>query len=179
MHRAVLGLACGAACIAAPAEAFSKKGWDDASRVGEVALVSAALGLPAVNGDWKGTLQAGESVGAAFLITEGLKETFPETRPDRSDRRSFPSGHTSISFAAAATMHQRYGWQAGLPATLVAGFVGVARVEADKHHWYDVVVGAGIGEAAGFLLTSRRNASVKVLPWGDTHSAGLAMEVRF
>jgi hypothetical protein len=164
---------------ATPAQALSKKEWDDASRLGEVGLVAAGLSLPAAKGDGKGALQSGESVAAAFVLTEGLKEIFPEQRPDRSNRRSFPSAHTSVSFAAAASMHQRYGWQVGLPATLVASFVGVARVEADKHHWYDVVVGAGIGEAAGFLLTSRRDASVRVLPWGDTHGAGLAMDARF
>src|SRR3546814_3471276 len=46
----------------------------------------------------------------------GLKEVFPSRRPDGSDDKSFPSGHTSTSFAAAATLHNRYGWEAGLPA---------------------------------------------------------------
>lgn len=103
--------------------------------------------------DWRGDLQAGGGVGAAFLVTEALKRTFRETRPDRSDRRSFPSGHASASFAAAASLQNRYGWQVGVPTQLLAGFVGVSRMEARKHHWYDVVVGAGIGEASGFLLT--------------------------
>lgn len=155
------------------------KSWDTASSVGRDVLVLAALGLPAIKGDWKGDIEAGESIGGAFLISSGLKEVFPERRPDGSDRQSFPSGHTSVSFAAAATLQNRYGWQVGVPAQLVAAFVGFSRVQARKHHWYDVVAGAAIGETSGFLLTSKRDGNVRVLPWGDTHAGGIAMGVRF
>ena len=178
VRRMLLAGAAVATVMSSPAAA-SHQSWDDASRVGEVVLVGTALGLPSVQGDWNGTLQAGGSVGAAWLVTEGLKRTFPETRPDGSDRRSFPSGHTSLSFAAAATMQNRYGWRVGLPATVLAAFVGYARVRAERHHWYDVVAGAAIGEASGFLITRRRNASVRVLPWGDTHGGGVAMGFAF
>lgn len=153
--------------------------WESASSAGRDALVVVALGLPAVHADWRGDLDAGASMGAAFLATEGLKHAFPERRPDGSDRRSFPSGHSSVSFAAAATLQNRYGWQVGVPAQLLAAFVATARVEARKHHWYDVVAGAGIGEASGFLLTSKRNATVRVLPWGDTTGAGIGLIARF
>lgn len=178
--RAFVKMCAASAIAVAPSPAFAgNQSWDDASRVGEVALVGTALALPSIRGDWDGTLQAGGSIGAAWLVTEGLKETFPETRPDGSDRRSFPSGHASLSFAAAATMQNRYGWKVGLPATLVAAFVGYARVRADKHHWYDVVAGAAIGETAGFLITRQHDSNVRVLPWGDTHGGGVAMAVRF
>ena len=118
-------------------------------------------------------------MGAAFLVTEGLKETFPERCPDGSDRRSFPSGHTSIAFAATATLQNRDGWRIGLPAQAVAALVGFSRVEARKHHWYDVVTGAAIREASGFLITSRRNDRVKVMPWGDASGGSAALDVRF
>ena len=167
------------ALVAAPAHARDVKAWGHASSIGRDALVAFALGLPAVHEDWTGDLEAGGSIGAAFLASEGLKRAFPEERPDHSDRKSFPSGHASVSFAAAASLQNRYGWQVGIPAQLVAAFVGISRVEARKHHWYDVVAGAGIGEASGFLITSKRNESVRVLPWGDTHSAGVSLGLRF
>jgi membrane-associated phospholipid phosphatase len=170
---AVLAFSC---CV--PAHA-SNKSWDDASTIGRDALVVAAIGAPVVQGDWTGALQAGGSMGAAGLAAYGLKEAFPETRPDGSDRKSFPSGHASVSFAAAATLQNRYGWEVGLPAQLVAAFVGIARVKADKHHWYDVAVGAAIGESSGFLITSRRNSNVRVFPWGDTKGAGLTLAAPF
>ncbi len=164
--------------FATPAVA-DERDWGNASDIGRDALVIAAIGLPAVSGDGTGALQAAGSVGSAFAITAALKETIQETRPDGSNRRSFPSGHTSTSFAAAATLQNRHGWQVGIPAQLLAGFVGLARVEADKHYWHDVIVGAAIGEAAGFLITTRSDSHVRVLPWGDTKGGGVVVAARF
>jgi membrane-associated phospholipid phosphatase len=61
-----------------------------------------------------------------------------------------------------------------------SSFVGLARVQADKHHWYDVLVGAGIGTASGFLITRERSArQAVVLPWGDSKSGGVSVAMRF
>lgn len=178
-HRhAALALA-GCLLVAGPATARNVKTWEDASSAGRDALVLFALAVPAVQEDWRGDLDAGLSMGAAVGAAEALKHVFPERRPDGSDNKSFPSGHASVSFAAAATLQNRYGWQAGLPAQLLAALVATSRVEARKHHWYDVVAGAGIGEASGFLLTSKRNAAVRVMPWGDTHAGGIGIATRF
>ena len=161
-----------------PAEA-SEKGWDDAGTIARDALVLAAIGVPVVKGDWEGALQGGGSVAAASVVTYGLKEAIPSVRPDGSDDKSFPSGHTSTAFAAAASLHNRYGWEVGLPAQLVAAFVGVSRVEARRHRVRDVLVGAAIGQASGFLITSRENDNVMIIPWGDTKSAGVTVAARF
>lgn len=155
------------------------RGWDRASDAGRNLLFAAALGVPAVQGDWRGDLQAVESVAVAGGATWALKETFPERRPDRSDRKSFPSGHTSESFAAAAMLENRYGWKAGLPAFAVASFVGVARIEARKHYWYDVVAGAALGAGAGLLLTSKRDGGVRLVPWAAHRSGGVSLAARF
>ena len=118
-------------------------------------------------------------MGAAFAATELLKRTVPETRPDESDQRSFPSGHTSVSFAAAATLEKRYGWQIGAPAHVLAAFVGVARVKGDRHFVRDVIAGGLIGEASGWLISSRRDARVRWVPWADTHGGGASLAARF
>lgn len=164
--------------VASPAAA-SDKGWNDAGSIARDALVVAAFGVPAVQEDWDGVLQAGGSVGVAVGVTYGLKEVFPERRPDGSDNKSFPSGHTSVSFAAAATLQNRYGWKVGVPAQIVAAFVGLSRVEAKKHHVHDVLVGAAIGEASGFLITRKANDRIQVFPWGDTKGGGVALTMRF
>jgi membrane-associated phospholipid phosphatase len=164
------------ACLPAQAGAH---GWSQASNIGRAALVAAALGAPAVQGDWAGDLQAGGSILLAGGTAYGLKRTFPEERPDHSDRRSFPSGHSAESFAAAATLENRYGWKAGLPAFAAATFVAVARVEGGKHHWYDSVAGAAIGTGSGFLLTSKHDARVRLMPWGDASGGGFAIAARF
>jgi membrane-associated phospholipid phosphatase len=141
---------------AAPASA-SPHGWDRASSIVRTGLVAVALGGPALDGDWRGAKQDALAMAVAGGATGALKYTIPETRPDGSDEKSFPSGHTSISFAAAAGLEQRFGWKVGVPAHLAATFVGLARVKADKHYWHDVVVGAALGEAAGLLLVEKRH----------------------
>lgn len=161
-----------------PAQA-SPEDWDKASDVARAGLVVAALGVPAVQGDWDGGKQALFSIGGAFVVTKGLKQVIDEERPDKSGNDSFPSGHASTSFAAAATLHRRYGWKAGLPAHAVATFVAVARVKADKHFAKDVIVGAIIGEASGWLFTKPANENVQWVPWGDTKSGGVTVAARF
>jgi membrane-associated phospholipid phosphatase len=157
----------------------SDRGWDRASSIARDALVGAAIAVPAVQGDWHGDVEAVESMGLAGGTTFALKELIHERRPDGSDNNSFPSGHTSISFAAAASLEKRYGWHAGLPAFLVASFVGVARVEASKHYVHDVLAGAAIGTLSGALLTSRINDNVRLTPWTAPHGGGLSLAARF
>lgn len=171
-----------AACLLSlsqPAEAASAHSWDQASSIGRDALVVVALGLPLSAGDWTGDKQAAFALGGAFVGTELLKQLVPEQRPDRSNYQSFPSGHTSVSFAAAASLEKRYGWQIGVPAHVVAAFVGVARVRARKHYVQDVLAGAVIGEASGWLFTSPKNRKVRWLPWGDAHGGGAAVAMQF
>ena len=172
-------LAATAMSVVPSAAHAGDRGWNTASSIGRDTLVAAALGVPAVQGDWRGDLQAGGSMLVAGSATWVLKELVHERRPDRSDDRSFPSGHTSVSFAAATTLEKRYGWRAGLPAFALATFVGAARVQADKHYVHDVLAGAVIGTASGFLLTSRHDEHVQLTPWAGYRSGGLNLAMRY
>lgn len=173
------GLAASTLFLSTPASALSRSDWATASDIGAVGLSAVAVGAPVLGGDWPGFWQAGGSILVGGGIAMGLKEVVHERRPDGSDNKSFPSGHAAISFAAAATMHRRYGWEVGLPATLVAAFVGVARVKADKHHWYDVAAGAAIGEISGMLITQPFDDRVRLVPWGDSHGGGVSASLRY
>jgi membrane-associated phospholipid phosphatase len=102
--------------------------------------------------DRQGALEFGESAGATLAVTYGLKYTVSERRPN-GGRESFPSAHTSISVSAAEFIRKRYGWEYGIPAYALAGFVGYSRVEAREHYPHDVIAGAAIGFASSFLLT--------------------------
>lgn len=174
-----------AACVLAltlPSPALAGvEGWKTASDIGAYSLITLSIGLPAVQGDRAGALQAAGSFGATSLVTEGLKQTFPRTRPDGSDRKSFPSGHTSRSFSAAATLMNRQGAKVGVPAFLVAGFVGLARVEGKKHYWTDVLAGAAIGTSLGFLVTKEKpeNRQAVLIPWADAQGGGFTLAARF
>lgn len=174
-----LALAAPALLLAQPAAASSEDDWATASDIGRTALVAWSLGVPLVEGDTDGALQAAGSVGAAGLITFGMKEAFPELRPDGSDNKSFPSGHTSVSFAAASSILNRRGAGEGVPALIIASMVGVARIEADKHHWYDVLVGAGLGTASGLLLTRRLGEGEMVAIGGDSRGVRVSYAARF
>src|SRR5689334_12555681 len=100
MTRPLLVLTAGALLVATPAVA-EHQGWQTAADVGEIGLIGLALGKSAAERDWQGVKQFGLTAVTTLGITTGLKYGFPEERPNHSDDKSFPSGHTSASFAAA------------------------------------------------------------------------------
>jgi membrane-associated phospholipid phosphatase len=121
-----------------------------------VALTVAAGGLTYDKQDASGRLQLVEALAATAGVTYGLKYSIDETRPN-GGAHSFPSGHTSVSFAAADFIERRYGWDYGIPAYLAASFVGYSRVEAKAHYTHDVLAGAAIGILSNALFTTRFN----------------------
>jgi membrane-associated phospholipid phosphatase len=178
MRLGTILASAGAVMAATPALA-AHQGWQTAADVGEIGLVSLALGKSAAERDWQGVKQFGLAEVTTLGVTTGLKHALPEERPNHSDDKSFPSGHTSASFAAAGYLQKRYGWQWGLPATLAAGLVGLSRVESKDHHWYDVVAGAALGEVTAYVFTTSHDSNVRFLPWADTHGAGVYVAARF
>lgn len=163
-----------------PALAGSRDTWNKASRVGEVALVAGALGFIVANrNDSRGFEQLAATQVTTIAVTYGLKQVVNSERPDGSGNDSFPSGHTSISFAAAGFIGHRYGWDKGVPAMILATGVGIARVAAKKHRWYDVVAGAAIGEGSAMLFVNNKNEDYAFVPWGSTKEAGVTFAARF
>lgn len=94
------------------------------------------------------------SVGVAYIGKTALKAMIKEERPDHSDNKSFPSGHTAMAFAAARSIDKEFRKESiWIP---IAGYaaataVGIERVAHDRHHWYDVVAGAAVGYGAAEL----------------------------
>ncbi len=172
-------LAGPALLIAQPAEASSEDDWATASDIGVGTLTAWSLGVPLIQGDNQGALQASGSLAASALVAQSLKQVVRETRPDGSNRRSFPSGHTSMAFGAASSILERRGAKEGVPAMILAGFVGLARVEAEKHYWHDVAAGAAIGTLSGLLITQPKDSRQITMVWGDAHSAGITYVARF
>lgn len=105
------------------------------------------------------------------VITQGLKVATHRTRPNGS-RRSFPSGHTSATFASATVVQQHYGWKWGAPVYAVGAYVSVSRMVDNKHWASDVVFGTAVGivsgRAASFRYAPQRRVSVSpmALPRG-------------
>ena len=92
----------------------------------------------------------------AVSVTEVLKRTVKEERPDQSDDLSFPSGHTSIAFTNAALLYYEYKdsniWYAS-SGFLFATATGILRIANNKHYTSDVLAGAGIGLASGLIVS--------------------------
>jgi membrane-associated phospholipid phosphatase len=87
----------------------------------------------------------------------------PKCGDKAQENASFVSGHTTLAFTSAALMcahHQYLPLYGGGPADLItclagvaaASTVGVARVVSDNHYASDVLLGAGLGWFAGYVL---------------------------
>jgi membrane-associated phospholipid phosphatase len=129
--------------------------------LGEAGLhFGAAAGLYAI-GRAAGSPQAA-SLGVTLLraqvvngiLTRTLKFA-PRPRPYQdiatTGKGSFPSGHTSASFATATVLQRRFGWKAGVPAYAMATFVGLTRLQ-NVHYLSDVTFGAALGIASGLTI---------------------------
>lgn len=115
------------------------------------------------------------AIDAAF--TYGLKYSIKSTRPDGTDRHSFPSGHTSFAFFSAAILDKEF--RKVSPWISVAGYTvatvtAVDRVRRNRHRWGDVLAGAAIGVLsveAGYWIGDKitgwnKNVDVAVGPTG-------------
>ena len=122
--------------------------------------------------DWKGLKQGALTGVTTVGVTFALKYLIKKERPDFSDNHSFPSMHTSVSFAGAAFIQRRYGWKWGIPAYAVASYVGWSRTYGKKHDWWDVAAGAAIGIGSAYIFTrpfaSKHNLSISPIA-GDKH----------
>jgi len=105
-----------------------------------------------------------QALSATALTVFSMKYLVGRERPDGSSRNSFPSGHTSTAFATAASLEQAYGWKVGMPAYFLAGYTGLARMEAQRHYLSDVVFGAAIGIFFGKIFSDPVRLSRKESP---------------
>jgi PAP2 superfamily len=110
-------------------------------------------------GDWIVSKGKGFAVEYAALAATGatnrlLKGRAGRERPDNSDRSSFPSGHSSHTFASAMLGRRNVEslpistpekWMFDTAFYTLAAGTAWARVEAKKHYPSDVLAGAALG----------------------------------
>ena len=128
----------------------------------------------------KGLITEVAALKVTSLATSGLKDITDRERPNRANNKSFPSGHTSRAFAAAALTSKNLE-SLSLDTTTETGIrIGVysfataaawARVEANVHYATDVLAGAALGNFLSrfihdaFLgLESNTQVQIEVLP---------------
>jgi membrane-associated phospholipid phosphatase len=117
----------------------------------------------------------GESIILGEVVTLALKGVIGRARPDespsnpydfhpgagfaRDSRGSLPSAHATAAFAlaSAASVESARWWRGsswiGPVAYAGAGTMALARVVSNKHWLSDVLAGAGVGMAAGLLVS--------------------------
>lgn len=99
--------------------------------------------------------RVGFDLSQSFILVQGttqaLKFTVRRERPNGESNQSFPSGHSSGSFAMAVVIAHHYP-EAAFPAFGVAGFVAFSRLVKDKHWLSDSVGGATLGLIVGMTV---------------------------
>jgi hypothetical protein len=100
----------------------------------------------------------------AATWTYAVKFAVNRTRPN-GDSRSFPSGHSSATFATATVLHRHYGWRVALPFYGLGVYTAAARINDRKHWLSDTVMGATVGITAGRAVTFHlKRHPVRVVP---------------
>ncbi len=103
------------------------------------------------------------SIVIELIISETIKESINRKRPAETypgiifpykivSGRSFPSGHTSLAFATAASLSiQCKKWYVTVPAYIWAASVGYSRMYLGVHYPSDILGGAAVGVGSAYL----------------------------
>jgi membrane-associated phospholipid phosphatase len=112
--------------------------------------------------DDEGQKQLLRSVAAGILdhalISGAVNYTSWGKRPN-GGAHAFPSGHVTLVTSGAAFLQDRYGWQYGLPAYALVGYVADVRVRTGHHRWRDAVGGVVLGWGTSKFFVTPQNAS--------------------
>jgi membrane-associated phospholipid phosphatase len=173
--------------------------FDDAKPFGDYGKVGEALGWGYLNGLYtlghffygkyyasNENLEASEHMFKAsfytLLVTGTLKTFIHERRPGYpEDNTSFPSGHSSMSFAFASVVASRHGWAYGSVAYGVATYISVSRINDDWHYLHDIIIGMGIGASYGwglkYLYNNGLPYQLTMLPMPRGGYAGITFDI--
>jgi len=92
---------------------------------------------------------------------------FSKTSKDASGKTvysSFPSGHTTVAFAAATVFASEYKDKPLVPIIVytAASLIGISRVTENKHWTTDVIVGAAVGFLSGKNVVNNYHRYAKI-----------------
>jgi membrane-associated phospholipid phosphatase len=127
-------------------------------------------------------LYMAEATLYSALVTDVLKYTIREPRPNSTARTSFPSGHATTAFAFAGVVAAEHGWWFGVPAMALATFVGYSRINDNEHRVQDVVAGATVGLSYAYgiyFVQHPRVDPVVIVPEALPGGAGLNLAWSF
>lgn len=165
--------------------------YGDQLAIGLLVAPAAIGGYQALGGDSRLLETSAESIAFTMFATYGLKLVVNRERPDGSSQDSFPSGHTSAAFAGATLLQREFArefddpwwsWLGYLPAT----YVGVSRLEGQRHYLADILFGAALGMTitnitwnAHFGHAESRDSTVRFAPVVGPGVVGLGLDISF
>lgn len=130
------------------------------TQLGSAYLWIAALVIYLFAGRWK-KVAAILIIALAFgmVVNEDLKGIVQRIRPENVMvggyftfyNYSFPSGHAETAFILATVLSAFIAWRYSLITYLLAGAVGASRIYLGVHYFTDIVGGAIVGIAIGWL----------------------------
>jgi membrane-associated phospholipid phosphatase len=133
----------------------------------QLAAAVATYTIGRISGSGKVAAIGGDLIRAQIVtqtMTAAIKLSVGRTRPDGT-QYSFPSGHSSVTFATATVLQRNLGWKAGVPAFGLATYVAASRVQDKRHFLSDVTFGAALGIVAGRAVTvGRGDARFAIAP---------------
>jgi len=122
---------------------------------------AAAFALAYFQGDVEGEKQWLRNTLVNQTLTSAARLGFNNTswgkRPDGGPY-GFPSGHVAFLASGASFLQERYGWEYGVPAWMLTGYVAYVRVDNRNHHWRDVVASSLLAYGVGKLFVTPENA---------------------
>lgn len=88
----------------------------------------------------------------------------PKAANGKRTNSSFPSGHTTVAFAAATVFAKEYGDKplVGILSYSAATLIGLSRITENKHWATDVLCGAAIGYLTGKLVVNNYHRYAKL-----------------
>ena len=125
------------------------------------------------------TVVGADLLRAQFMsqaLTAAIKVSVQRDRPDGTSY-SFPSGHTSVTFASATVLQRHFGWKVGVPAYGLATYVAASRINERRHFLSDVTFGAAIGLLSGRTVTiGVGNKRFAVAPLAAPGGVGVSLD---
>ena len=152
-----------------------------------------AIGIKGKNNFRDRTIIYALSTGISTAIVIPLKSITKEQRPDGSNFKSFPSGHTATAFAAAEFMRQEYKdaspWY-GVLGYGAAAATGILRLYNNKHWVGDVIAGAGFGVLSTKLaywiypaikhkFFKNKSSQTMLMPYYQNRGGGISLVYNF
>ncbi len=122
-----------------------------------------------------------QALAVDAIWSSALKVSLHRLRPDHSNRYSLPSGHASAAFSLATVADRHFGRKAGIPAYALASYIGLTRVERNKHYLSDVLAGATLGVIVGRTVIQAdeprrgRHRTLSIAPTADASGGGVGL----